>query len=104
VAELQLVGGKAAPSFAELVACVDREIGFRAKVYKRWVEQGKLTATQAELELVRMRAVRARLVRAEAERTILGAVAIKHAIAHRHLQSMVEESENLLLSQVGEAP
>jgi len=104
MAELQLVGGAATPPFAELVKCVDREIGKRLQVYPRWVSQGKMTAALADGELSRMRAVRVRLVRAEAERTILSAVAIKHAIAHRHLQSMVEESENLLLSQVGEAP
>lgn len=48
----------------EQIACVDRELGIREKVYPRWVKQRppKLTAQQAEQELARMRAVRASLL------------------------------------------
>lgn len=51
-------------TLAELVACVEREIGFREKVYPRWVNSAppKLTQAVADLELGRMRAVRDRLL------------------------------------------
>jgi len=51
-----------------LLACVDRELGFRARVYPRWVSAlpPKMKPAQAEQELARMRAVRARLVRGAA--------------------------------------
>lgn len=53
-------------STAEMVSCVDREMRMRAKVYPRWVSQGKMTQEQADLEGARMMAVRQRLVAAEA--------------------------------------
>ena len=53
-------------STAEMVSCVDREMRMRAKVYPRWVSQGKMTQEQADLEGARMMAVRQRLVYAEA--------------------------------------
>lgn len=43
---------------AELLACVDREIGFRAHVYPRRVAAGKMTQDLANRELFNMRAVR----------------------------------------------
>ncbi len=42
----------------EMIACVEREIGMRERVYPRWVEQKKLLQTTADQELARMRAVR----------------------------------------------
>ena len=42
----------------QMIACVEREIGMRERVYPRWVEQKKLLQTTADQELARMRAVR----------------------------------------------
>jgi hypothetical protein len=39
------------------IACVDREIGMRVKVYARWVSEKKLTQAKADHELAAMRAV-----------------------------------------------
>lgn len=39
------------------IACITREIGFRERLYPRWVEQKKLTQAAADAELERMRAV-----------------------------------------------
>jgi hypothetical protein len=41
----------------EQLACVERELGFRRKLYPRWVRDGKLTQAGADEELVRMDAV-----------------------------------------------
>ena len=40
------------------IAAVEREIGFRVKLYPRWVAQNKLTQAAADQEIARMRAVR----------------------------------------------
>ena len=52
-------------SVAEMLACVDREIGLREKVYPRFVLSGKLTQVNANRELERMRAVRVAVARLE---------------------------------------
>jgi hypothetical protein len=100
---LDLCGGAAMAPLSDLVACVDRELKMRRQVYPRWVAQGKLTEALAARELAMMGAVRARLVRAEAEHTVLSGLGVKHSIAHRHLQEMIEEAEKLVASQVGPA-
>lgn len=41
----------------EQLACVERELGFRKKLYPRWVSAGKLTAENAQQEVERMEAV-----------------------------------------------
>lgn len=41
----------------EQIACIERELGMRVKLYPRWVKGGKLTQTAADEELARMRAV-----------------------------------------------
>lgn len=46
----------------EQIESVDRELKLRSTHYPRWVQQGKLTQAAADLELLRMRAVRATLV------------------------------------------
>ena len=46
----------------QMIACVEREIGMRERVYPRWVEQKKMLQTTADQELARMRAVRDLLV------------------------------------------
>jgi hypothetical protein len=39
------------------IACVEREVGFRERLYPRWVKAGKLTQATADDELSRMRGV-----------------------------------------------
>ena len=58
-------------SFDEMLACVDRELKMRAKVYPRWVADGKLPKRNADLEILRLRAVRLRLLTAEAWNVVL---------------------------------
>lgn len=47
----------AKPSLADQVACVEREIALRERVYPRWVQVKRLTQEAADRELDRMRAV-----------------------------------------------
>jgi hypothetical protein len=54
-------------TIAEQVACVDRELAMRGRVYPRWVKAGKLTQAAADTEIKRMEAVRASLVRVSQE-------------------------------------
>jgi len=54
-------------TIAEQIACVDRELAIRGRVYPRWVEKGKLRAEAADLEIKRMQAVRESLLRVQAE-------------------------------------
>ncbi len=46
---------------AELLACVDREIRMRERVYPRWVADRKMSQDGANAEIFRMREVRAAL-------------------------------------------
>ena len=41
----------------QMIACAVREIGFRKRVYPRWVSQNKLTQKAADTELERMTAI-----------------------------------------------
>lgn len=43
--------------FADQIACVTRELGFRRRVYARRVEAGQMTQAKADLELRHMEAV-----------------------------------------------
>ena len=58
--------GLALPSavvqLADQIACVERELKMRRRVYPRWVTQGKLTEAAADLEMTRMEAVLQSLV------------------------------------------
>jgi hypothetical protein len=45
------------PSLADQLACVRREIGYRAGCYPRWVAGQKMTQAKADHELAAMRAV-----------------------------------------------
>lgn len=56
-------------TIAEQVACVERELGMRKRVYPRWVANGKLNQAAADLEMRRMEAVRDTLKRAQIELT-----------------------------------
>ena len=84
-----------------LLACVDRELGFRARVYPRWVSAvpPKMKPAQAEQELARMRAVRARLVRAEALERAYVALLEQCGIA-AHGDTAVAEQERLVLEEL----
>jgi hypothetical protein len=42
----------------ELLACVDRELRLRERVYPRWTVAGRMTARKADEEIAAMRAVR----------------------------------------------
>lgn len=44
-------------TLADQVACVEREIRMRQKVYPRWIGQGKMTQDKADHEIACMRAV-----------------------------------------------
>lgn len=44
-------------SLADQVACVEREIKMRERVYPRWVQSERMTQAQAARELLAMRAV-----------------------------------------------
>lgn len=58
--------GPADVSLEDQLACVDRELAMRRKVYPRWVKNGKLTQAAADLEILKMRGVRRALLRGEA--------------------------------------
>lgn len=68
--------------FEEMIACVDREIGFRQKVYPRWVAAvpPKMTQRTMDLELARMRAVRGALLRADALQRLVDKLEEEHGI------------------------
>lgn len=75
-------------SMGELMRCVDREIGFRVRVYPRWVERKKMTQQAADLELRRMRTVRERLVLADAEALVLSALAERLQVGQLDLSAL----------------
>lgn len=64
------------PATEQLVACVDREIGFRVKTYPRWVAAGRLTQAVADEQMALMRAVRGRLVESESWRRRLAELGV----------------------------
>lgn len=51
-----------AVSLERQIACVDRELKFRERVYSRRVGEGKMTQSQADTEIAAMRAVKATLL------------------------------------------
>lgn len=55
-------------SLDQQIACVKRELGFRARVYPRFVFAGKLTQAKADFEIACMKEVLATLERLQAER------------------------------------
>jgi hypothetical protein len=52
-----LVGHEPTPTLRDQIACVERELGLRERVYPVWIERGKLKKTTARIELIRMGAV-----------------------------------------------
>jgi hypothetical protein len=61
------------------IACIERELGFREKLYPRWVKTAKLTQENADTELSRMRAVLLTLQRVQRgqEQHVPGAAEIR---------------------------
>ena len=55
--ELRITAMAEQISIDQMIACVEREIGMRQRVYPRWVEQKKMLQATADQELARMRAV-----------------------------------------------
>lgn len=49
-------------SIEDMVACIEREIGFRERCYPRWVADKKLTQKTADLEIARMKSIKRVLV------------------------------------------
>lgn len=47
------------------IACVEREIKYRTRAYPRWIKAGKMSAAEAEYQLMAMRAVRDTLRRVQ---------------------------------------
>jgi len=47
---------------SDLLACLDREIRLRKRVYPRWVQLGRMSKGKAADEIAGMEAVRAALV------------------------------------------
>jgi hypothetical protein len=45
------------PTLARQIACVQREIRLRHRVYAKWVEQGSMTQKVADDEILAMEAV-----------------------------------------------
>ncbi len=43
------------------IACVERELRFRRRVYPRWVGEGRMTQAEADHEIAAMEAVLANL-------------------------------------------
>lgn len=55
--------GVAVITLEEQIACIERELAFRVRGYPRWVRDGKLTQSNADVEMLRMSAVLATLNR-----------------------------------------
>lgn len=80
----------------EMVECVDRELGFRSRTYARWTKGKvpKITEKAAELELARLRAVRARLVRSAALEEVVEKLRVKAGVDAVTLVAMEDEAEH----------
>ena len=52
-----------APGIDEQIAEISREIGFRERLYPRWVAEGRLKVDRADAQLAALRAARATLER-----------------------------------------
>ena len=89
------------------VACVDRELGFRLKVYPRWVAarpKPKMTAEAMNREISRMRAVRSTLVRSAALDEVVAQLQRRLGLPMGELVGMIEKEERLFEAQFPRAP
>ena len=50
------------PDIEAQIACVEREVRMRHRVYPRWVEAGRMTQAKADAEILAMEAVHATLL------------------------------------------
>lgn len=48
-------------TLGEQIKCLEREIGYRKRVYPRWVESGKMKLDQADYQVAAMEAALATL-------------------------------------------
>ena len=58
--------GAASPnrwSWAQLVACAERELRYRRRVYPRLIDSGKLSVAMAEREISQMEAIQSHLAK-----------------------------------------
>ena len=55
------------PTLDEQIACADREVGLRLRVYPTWVRQGRLKQHKADREIETMRAIAASLRQMQAQ-------------------------------------
>ena len=51
----------------DMIACVERELAMRKRVYPRWVLNGKLAQSNADIEMERMTAIRDTLRKVQLE-------------------------------------
>lgn len=47
---------------AEQLKCVEKEIGFRKRLYPRWIESGKISPGKAEYEIKVMESIKTTLM------------------------------------------
>lgn len=59
------------PPLTAQIASIERELKFRARVYPRFVEQGKMTAAQSKHETECMQAVLETLRKVEAKERLI---------------------------------
>lgn len=58
--------------YADQIACLERELGMRRRVYPGLVRGGRMTQEAADLEMARMKAALATIERVAAQEPILG--------------------------------
>ena len=90
-----------AVSIENMEACVRRELGFRRRVYPRWVAQTKLRAEDAAVEIERMEAIlealeELRLARAFLHEALRGAVEVGQSGPHLAFHAVDGGSSALL--------
>ena len=58
-------------TFSDMLACAERELRMRRRVYPRWVSEGRMTKAKADLEIGQMAAITDHLrQQAEGERLL----------------------------------
>ena len=56
---------------AAQIRCIEREIGYRERVYPKWIERGRMTLVKSLTELAAMRAVLKTLREIESKERLL---------------------------------
>lgn len=88
-------------SLEEQVECVERELGYRERVYKRRVGEGKMTAQLAERELARMRAVLATLKAPPKGTAMARMLGPEHAAHADAIEAMLQQLLIALVRRAG---